>query len=87
MLLSTSQLSKKNDQEARNIDVIFSSKQLKKKELEELQQQLNVKKRAIDNVVDGMEEDLLSQYQVLNGEINKIKKVISNTVVACKLKV
>ena len=71
-----SQLSKKNDQEARNIDVIFSSKQLKKEELEELQRQLNVKRRAIDNVVDSMEEELSSQYQVLSAEINKIKKVI-----------
>ena len=69
------QLNKKNDQEARNIDVIFSSKQLKRKELEELQLELNAKRRAIDNVVDSMEEDLLSQYQILNAESDKIKKV------------
>ena len=69
------QLSKKNDQEARNIDVIFASKQMKRKELEELQLELNAKRRAIDNVVDSMEEDLLCQYQILNAESDKIKKV------------
>ena len=50
---------------------------MKRKELEELQHDLNARRKAIDNIVDNMEEDLIGQYQVLTTESDKVKKVNS----------
>lgn len=75
MRIFSLQLGKKNYQEARNIDVIFSTKQAKEKELEELKAELAYKKRAVEDVVDGMEGGQLEHYQTLTAENDKIKKV------------
>lgn len=72
---NTYQLSKKNDQEARSIDVIFSNKQERERELEELKVELDTKRRTVENVVGSMEEDVLGSYQVLTVENAKIRKV------------
>jgi hypothetical protein len=71
------QLSKKNDQEARNIDDFFSKKQEKEKELEELKVELEYKRRAVEEVVGSMEEGVLEHYQALSMENDKIKKVLT----------
>ena len=48
---------------------------MKRKELEELQLELKAKRKAIDNVVESMEEHLLHDYQILTAESERIKKV------------
>ncbi len=69
------QLGKKNDQEARNIDVIFSKKQEKERELEDLKAELEYKRRAVEDVVGSMDDGVLKQYQSLTTENDKLKKV------------
>lgn len=69
------QLSKKNDQEARNIDAFFSKKQEKERELEELKVELEYKRKAIEEVVGSMEEGVSERYQTLSAQNDKIRKV------------
>lgn len=74
-VLSFSQLIKKNDQEARNIDVIFSKKQEKESKVEELKVQLESKRMAVEDVIGNMEEDVLGQYQTMTAQSESTKKV------------
>lgn len=66
---------KKNDQEARNIDVIFSKKQEKENKVEELKVQLESKRMAVEDVIGNMEEDVLRRYQTMTVQSEKIRKV------------
>lgn len=73
-------MSRKNEQDARDIDTVFSRKQENEKELEVLKTELEAKKKLFDDMISSMDPEDTRRYQMLKENNAKITHVRNCTV-------
>ena len=69
------QMSRRNEQVARDIDVIFSRRQESERESEVLIAELEAKKKHFDDMISSMDEEDMRRYQMLKKENDDIMEV------------